>query len=177
MDARIHQLNVSGGGVPKLPVDEVKVTADGGGVAGDVQAERKHHGRPWQALSLWSLEVIDALAAEGHPIAPGSAGENVTIAGLDWSLVKPGVQLRLGTDVVCEITHYAVPCKKQAQWFSDRDFMRIDEIKHPGWARMYAAVLEGGALTTGDPVTIVQPDPDPSPLTTSEQLNARWGGW
>ena len=179
MDARIFQLNSSGGGVPKLPIAEAVVEPDTG-VAGDVQAERKHHGRPWQALCLWSLEVIGALQSEGHPIGSGSAGENVTITGLDWEAIRPGVHLQLGEGeraVLCEITAAAVPCKKQAQWFSDGDFLRIDDDRHPGWARMYAAVLRGGVLRADDLVTVTRATADPKPLRTSTELNARWGGW
>ena len=182
MEARIFQLNTSQGGVPKLPVDEV-VVEPVTGVAGDVQKERKHHGRPWQALCLWSLEVIEALKNEGHPIAPGYAGENVTIVGVDWEAIRPGVQLQLGAGkvgepaVLCEITAAAIPCKKQRDWFSDGDWMRIDDEQNPGWARMYAAVLEGGTLRPNDPVTVVRADIDSNPLRTSAELNARWGGW
>ena len=174
-EAVIVQLNVSGGGVPKLPVPEVTIEPVTG-VAGDVQQEQKHHGRPWQALCLWSLEVIEALQAEGHPIAAGSAGENVTITGIPWDDVRPGVRLALGESVVCEITAAAVPCKKQAQWFSDHDWMRIDDDRHPGWARMYAYVIEGGTLRPGDAV-VLSGEPDPNPLRTSAELNERWGGW
>jgi MOSC domain-containing protein YiiM len=179
MGARVFQLNTSPGGVPKLPVDTF-VVEPVTGVVGDVQAERKHHGRPWQALCLWAVEVIEALKGEGHPIAPGFAGENVTIAGLDWEAVRPGVQLRLGAGddaVLCEITAAAVPCKKQRDWFADGDWNRIDDDRHPGWARMYAAVLGGGTLRAGDPVVVVRAEINPTPLRTSAELNARWGGW
>lgn len=166
--ATVFQLNVSGGGVPKLPVPHIEVAADGTGVLGDVQQERKHHGRPWQALCLWSLDVIDALKDEGHAIEPGYAGENVTVEGLDWLLVRPGTRMRIG-DVLCEITAPAIPCKKQTAWFSGGDWMRIDDDRHPGWARMYAGVIEGGTVRRGDTVEIVRP--------TKDDLNARWGGW
>ena len=29
------------------------------GIEGDVQETRLHHGLPWQALSLWSADVVD----------------------------------------------------------------------------------------------------------------------
>ena len=78
-EGTVAQLNVSDGGVPKKPVEVAEVGDRG--LVGDRQADRQHHGRPLQALCLWSVEVIDALRAEGHPIEPGLAGENVTIAG------------------------------------------------------------------------------------------------
>src|SRR3712207_3923787 len=90
----VHQINVSNGGVPKLPVPEAAVTVDG--VGGDRQRDLRVHGGPFRAVCLFSLEVIERLRAEGHPIAPGTVGENVTVGGLDWTLVRPGVRLRIG---------------------------------------------------------------------------------
>jgi hypothetical protein len=147
----IAQLNLSDGGVPKLPVDEVEV--DERGVVGDRQATRKHHGKPLQALCLWSAEVIDDLVAEGHPIRPGAAGENVTLAGIDWPTLRTGVQLLLG-EVLVEVSAYAEPCKKNAQWFAGGDFRRMQHDRHPGASRVYAWVLEPGRIRTGDPVVV-----------------------
>src|SRR5215217_6827251 len=93
----VHQISVSQGGVPKLPVPSATVTATG--VEGDRHRNPRIHGGPQRAVCLFSLEVIERLRTEGHPIAPGTAGENVTLAGLNWSLVRPGVRLRLGDAV------------------------------------------------------------------------------
>src|SRR5215212_6008767 len=96
----IFQLNRSPGGVPKLPVMEVAV--DEGGLEGDKQRNRRVHGGPKRALCLYSLENILALQSAGHPIHPGSIGENVTLAGVDIAALKPGDRLELGDDVVIE---------------------------------------------------------------------------
>ena len=146
-------LHLGDGGVPKRAVRSVEV--DHAGVVGDRQATRRHHGSPWQALCIWSEEVIAAFAAGGHPIGPGFAGENVTVAGLRWGDVRPGVRLAIGT-VRCEISSYAVPCRQNAPWFSDRDFNRIHH-RHGPVSRMYATVLEPGSIAVGDPV-VVEPD-------------------
>jgi len=152
-EGAVHQLNVSDGGVPKKPVRVAEVGDRG--LLGDRQAARQHHGRPLQALCLWSLEVIDALRAEGHPIEPGAAGENVTLSGIDWSTIRPGTQLLIG-DVLAEVSAWATPCAKNAQWFSDRDFGRIDHDRHPGWSRAYAWVREPGTIRSGD-AFVVEP--------------------
>jgi MOSC domain-containing protein YiiM len=152
---RVVQVSASGGGVPKLPLPRARVTARG--VEGDRQATRKHHGRPWQALCLWSAEVVDALAAEGHPIGYGSAGENLTLAGLDWDAVRPGVRMRVG-EVLLETTALAIPCTQNARWFSDRRFSRLRDAP-----RRYARVLEDGVVAPGDPV-VVEPLPLALPL-------------
>ncbi len=150
-EGQVAQLNSSGGGVPKLPVDAVEIGLRG--LLGDIQRSREHHGRQWQALSLWSSEIIGELRADGHPIAAGSAGENITISGVQWPTLRPGARILIG-EVLAEITSYATPCKKNAQWFSDGDFNRIAHERNPGTSRLYAAVLEGGRIRTGDAVVV-----------------------
>jgi len=151
--AHIVQLSRSGGGVPKLPIVEAEVTERG--IVGDAQNDTKNHGGPEQALCLYAIEVIEALAAEGHAMAAGAAGENVTTRGLDWSLVVPGVRLRLGSDVLIEVTRYTTPCYKNARWFMEGDFNRMHQNLFPGWSRAYARVLQGGHLRPGDSVEVV----------------------
>jgi MOSC domain-containing protein YiiM len=143
-------LHVSKGGVPKQPIAVAEV--DFGGVAGDKQGTRQHHGRPWQALCIWSQEIIDAFAADGHPIAPGYAGENITISGFDWADIRPGVRLQIGW-VLCEVSAYAIPCRHNAPWFSDGDFNRMHNDRGPV-SRVYATVLQPGAIAVGDAVVL-----------------------
>jgi MOSC domain-containing protein YiiM len=146
----VVQLNRSGGGVPKLPLPVADV--DWGGVVGDVQVNRRHHGRPFQALCIWDADVIDRFVAEGHPIGYGSAGENVTIRGVEWGRVVPGVRLSLGT-VRCEVSSYAVPCSQNAGWFVGRAFNLMHHDRGPV-SRMYATVLQPGRIATGDDVVL-----------------------
>lgn len=143
-------LFTSDGGVPKRSTDRVEV--DFSGVVGDRQGDRVNHGRPWQALCLWSTEVIDDFRADGNPLAPGLAGENVSITGLAWPRVRPGVLLRVG-DVLAEVTAYAVPCRKNADWFVDGRFDAMHH-RHGPVSRMYALVVEPGTITVGDPVLL-----------------------
>jgi hypothetical protein len=140
----------SGGGVPKTAVERLAVTH--AGAVGDRQADRRHHGRPFQAVCLWSTEVIDAFRAQGHPLAPGLAGENITVTGLHWAQVRPGAQIRVG-EVLLEVSSHAVPCKKNRDWFLDGRFDLMHH-KHGPVSRMYAIVLEPGEVRTGDTVVL-----------------------
>jgi MOSC domain-containing protein YiiM/catechol 2,3-dioxygenase-like lactoylglutathione lyase family enzyme len=159
---RIHQINASRGGVPKLPLLEAAVTVNG--LAGDRQATPGIHGGPQRALCLFPLEVIEALAAEGHPIAPGTTGENVTTAGLDWSAITPGARLRLGDKVVIRITSFTDPCRTIAGSFADGNMNRINQGVAPGMSRVYAQVLAEGAIRPGDPINLEAPAPPADPL-------------
>ena len=152
-EGRIFQLNVSGGGVPKLAVREAALTSNG--LEGDRQRDLRYHGGPQRALCLFALERILELQAEGHPIFPGSVGENLTVVGLDWSGLKPGARLALGEEALVEITSYTSPCKNIAGSFEGGDFKRISQKVHPGDSRLYARVLLPGRLFVGQPVTLL----------------------
>jgi MOSC domain-containing protein YiiM len=153
----VHSINTSEGGVPKLPRPAAAVTA--GGLAGDRQRDRRHHGGPLRAVSLYSLERIRALQQEGHPVDVGTMGENVTVAGLDWSRVGPGVRLSVG-DVLLEVTDDAPPCKTIAGSFRDGRFVRASQKVHPGWSRFYAQVVREGTVRVGDPVALLGVAPE-----------------
>jgi MOSC domain-containing protein YiiM len=150
----VDQISLSGGGVPKMDVRSAGIGR--AGVIGDRQNARVHHGRPWQALCLWSTEVIADLAAEGHSIYPGAAGENITISGIDWPLLGAGTIVQIG-DMTCQISAPAVPCSKNDRWFSDNDSQRMSFDRHPEITRWYASVLTPGMITTGDQVIVRSP--------------------
>lgn len=149
----IAQLSVSNGGVPKRAVPTAHVTTLG--LAGDAHRNLEHHGGPERAVCLFAIEAIRALQAEGHPVVPGALGENVTLEGIDWAAVQPGARLKLGDDVVLEITRFTTPCFNIAPAFRNRDYSLVSQKRHPGRSRVYARVLMTGTLREGDPVRIV----------------------
>ena len=151
---RVHSLNVSGGGVPKRPVPEAYVTKEG--LRGDSQRDLRYHGGPERSVSLFSLGVIERLRAEGHAISPGSTGENVTLAGLDWTSVVPGARLEFDGGVVLEVASYCVPCGKIRASFADGMIHRINQEDHPGESRVYARVLVEGTVREGEAVRLRQ---------------------
>lgn len=147
----VDSVHSSTGGVPKSTVDHVEVGP--GGIVGDAQADRIHHGRPWQAVCLYSSERLEGLRAEGHRIDAGCAGENVTLSGVDWGRLRGGLTISIGT-VVLRTSMTVTPCYKIGGFFVDREFNRIHAERHPGWARWYASVLHGGAIRPGDTVAV-----------------------
>jgi MOSC domain-containing protein YiiM len=151
MVGAVVSLQASVGGVPKLPIAEAVVGP--GGIEGDRQDNRRNHGRPWQALCLYSSDLLEVLAAEGHPIAPGAAGENLTISGIDWSRMRGGLTIEIG-DVRLRTSSPAAPCHKIGDCYVERDWNRIDHVERPGWARWYASVVVGGTIRPGDLLTV-----------------------
>ncbi|MEM7063081.1 MAG: MOSC domain-containing protein [Cyanobacteria bacterium P01_B01_bin.77] len=149
----ITQINISDGGVPKLPIPKAQITP--AGLIGDRQRNLKYHGGPDRAICLWSADIIQTLQNEGHPIEPGSAGENITVAGLLWNQIGPDTQLQLGDTVCLLITDYAPPCRHIGKFFSDRRYSRINQAHHPGTSRLYARVVSPGIISVGNSVQIL----------------------
>lgn len=151
VQGRVHSINVSSGGVPKFLRGSARVSING--VEGDRQRDLRYHGGPDRAVSLYSLDLIEALQCEGHPITPGSIGENLTLAGLAWETVATGVSIEIGA-VVLEVTRPAAPCLKIAGSFLNGEFVRVSHKVRAGWSRFYARVLQEGMVTVGDPVIL-----------------------
>jgi MOSC domain-containing protein YiiM len=155
-EGRLESINTSRGGVPKEAMFEAQVTSEG--IIGDVQRDLRHHGGPERAVSIYSLDLIAVLQREGHPIAAGTTGENLTISGIDWALLVPGRELRVG-DVRLTVTGYAAPCENIRRSFKDERFTRISQKLHPGWSRVYCRVIVPGTIRPGDPVRLVESRP------------------
>ena len=147
----VHAINVSNGGVPKLPRESCFVGVNG--LEGDRQRDLRYHGGPERAVCLYSLDLIRALQAEGHSIEPGSIGENLTVTDVDWARMVPGTQVEVGA-VVLQLTDYAAPCSNIARSFERRQYARVNQKVHAGWSRLYARVLTEGTLRVGDALRI-----------------------
>ena len=157
-DGRVIQVNVSAGGVPKLPVVSARVTR--AGVEGDRQRELTVHGGPHRAVSILGVEAIARVAADGHPIAPGTTGENLTVAGFDVSLLPVGTRLHVGHELVLEISGRAEPCRTIRGSFRGGRYGRLGATAHPADSRMYARVVAEGTVLPGDPIRLEPPVDD-----------------
>lgn len=154
---RVMQVNVSAGGVPKLPVETAWVTELG--LEGDRHNEPTVHGGPFRAVCLYGMEAIERVRADGHPIKPGGVGENLTTSGIEWSEQDPGTRVEVGESLVLELTTPTAPCRTIRGNFLDGRFARISVMTHPADSRMYARVVVPGTVRDGDPITLRPPDP------------------
>ncbi|MBZ5609650.1 MAG: MOSC domain-containing protein [Acidobacteriia bacterium] len=160
MTGTILQINISPGGIPKRPIDEAMVTADG--IRGDAWAHPQFHGGPNQALLLITSEGIAELAAQGFPLYHGALGENLTTAGLDRRQMRAGQRYRAG-EVVLEITKRRSPCSTldvygpgiQRAIFDAQ--AKANDPSTPRWglSGFYARVLTPGVIRPHDIITLV----------------------
>ena len=130
------------------------------GVEGDRQADATAHGGPNRAVSLLGIEAIRRVASEGHPIAPGTTGENLTTEGFDVSTLPVGTRLAVGDELVLELSGATNPCRTIRHSFADQRFGRLGIESHPDDSRMYARVVREGTVRRGDPIVVSAPADD-----------------
>ena len=153
MNGLIHSINISSGGVPKRAVDSANILKNG--VKGDFNRVRDSRGGdPDRAVCIFSLERINEMKQEGHPIEIGSTGENLTIQGVDWNTLVEGARLEIG-DVILELSEPCAPCSKIGESFIERRFGRVDHEQEFGWSRWLARVVREGSVSIGDSVNII----------------------
>ena len=100
-------VNISGGGIPKLPVEMARVLSAG------LQSDRHNHEKhntPLQAISIIDVEDLDDLRAEGFDVHPGATGENITVRNLNVDALNVGDRLRFSGGVELELTKVRQPC-------------------------------------------------------------------
>ena len=132
---------VSDGGVPKLSIQSVEIGSSG--LIGDAQGNLKHHGGPMRAVCVLENEVLCKLQNEGHPIQPGTTGENILVDGYD---LKLGSVFSIG-EVELEVVSAASPCYKIAESFTNGQFDRMSNENYPGDTRWYCRVVNGGRVS------------------------------
>ena len=149
-------------GIPKRPVDELVITADG--VEGDFNRWRteKAAGDPDQAVLLLADEVLAQLRAEGWPVGPGDLGENLLLAGLLGDALAPGARVRAG-GVELEISKRCDPCVVLY------GLPYVGQERGPGFVRTlrgrrgwFARVTRGGMVRVGMEIGPVAAVPGPS---------------
>ena len=155
MDGRVLQVNISPGGVPKLPVERAWVGELG--LNGDRHRHDTVHGGPHRAVALLGIEAIERVQADGHPIEPGSVGENLTTTGIELAALAPGTCLAIGDQLVLEISAPANPCDVIAGSFRNGKSGRISILTHPADSRMYARTVIEGEVQPGDSIRVLPP--------------------
>ena len=139
----ICSINISKGGIPKLPVSSVRVSFSG--LEGDGHHHEKHH-TPIQAVCLQDIERLHELQEEGYTLGPGIIGENLTMSHLQVNQLPVGTILRFSSGVVMELTKVRKPC-----YVLDGIHLKLKE-DIVGRCGMYAKVLHEGILAVGDSV-------------------------
>lgn len=123
------------------------------GLAGDGQADRKHHGGPDKAINVYPSEHYAHWREElpACNMAAGAFGENFTTVGLLESEVCIGDTFAVGEALV-QLSQPRQPCFKLSRRWRVPDMVsRIQSNGRSGW---YFRVLRPGELAAGMPLIL-----------------------
>jgi MOSC domain-containing protein YiiM len=140
--ARLEAICISGEkGTVKSPVPTASVRTDHG-IVGDA------HAGPWhRQVSLLARESIARLRAIYPEIADGAFAENLITSGIDWRRATVGDRVRIGDDVLLEVTQVGKECHSGCVI---REMTGDCIMPREG---IFCRVLAGGDIRPGDDVT------------------------
>lgn len=153
----------------KQLVSEISIIT-GQGVEGDAHkgVTVKHRSRvkadPTQPnlrqVHLIQAELFDELTEKGFDVSPAQLGENITTRGIDLLALPKSAILKIGNDVVLEITGLRNPCS-QIENFEKGLLGAVLDKKDDGElvrkAGIMSVVIAGGAVRAGDQIKIELP--------------------
>ncbi len=146
-EAKVVSINISQGGIPKIPVERIDIKVSG--LRGDGHAHEKHC-RLEQAVSLQDIETLLKLREQGYPLSPGTIGENLTVRHLNVNALALGTILEFSGGVILEISKVRKPC-----YVLDaiNPKLKEDILDCCG---MYAKVLQEGCVRVDDTIRIFE---------------------
>lgn len=154
----------------KRPVDEIVLVA-GLGVVGDAHAGvtiqhlsrvRRDPTQPnLRQAHLIHTELLENLRVKGYDVRPGQLGENLTTQGIDLLDLPTGAMLRVGSEVVLEVTGLRNPCvqiEKFAPGMLGEVAWRGPDGEVVRLAGVMSVVRTGGIVRPGDPIEVQLPE-------------------
>jgi len=135
-------------GIWKYPQDE-PVFASRTGLAGDGQGDLVAHGGPDKAVYAYPEAHYASWRAElAQPDLPyGGFGENFTVSQWTESDLCIGDVIRVGSELVVQVSQPRGPCWKLARRLEVKDIVaRVIQKGYTGW---YARVLQEGHVAKG----------------------------
>jgi MOSC domain-containing protein YiiM len=137
MSARKH--------VQKEAVERVFLVVEKG-IQGDA-----HFGFGHRQVSLLADESIDKMREKGlDDLQPGAFGENIVTRGIDLLSLAIGDRVRVGEEVLLEVTQIGKECVKPcAIFYAAGDCVMPRE-------GIFTRVVEGGTIKPGDTIVTVQ---------------------
>jgi molybdopterin adenylyltransferase len=129
-------------GVQKTCVPAARLMADWG-IEGDAHAGSWH-----RQVSLLSYDRVQEFRGRGAEVTEGAFGENLLVEGVDLRSLPVGTWLRCG-GALLELTQVGKECHNHCAIYH-----AVGDCIMPREG-VFARVLEGGDIKTGDEVTVV----------------------
>jgi len=132
-------------GTPKRDVQRARLLP-GHGLQGDAHAGTSRQ------VSLLAWESVERLGVHHPAICYGSFAENLTLRGLEVKDLPIGAKLRVGPDVLLQVTQIGKACHADC---AIRQVIGDCVMPREG---AFAKVLAGGIVAVGDTVNIAEED-------------------
>lgn len=144
--ARVLSINISKQkGTPKQAINEAVVIEDFG-IEGDA-----HAGNGLRQISILDISSIKKMEEYGlKGLCFGKFAENITTDGLDISKIKLGTRLRVGDEVLLQISQIGKKCHGDGC-----EIARTIGVCIMPTEGLFARVLRGGKIKVGDVVEIL----------------------
>jgi MOSC domain-containing protein YiiM len=141
---RIHAISISETkGVRKDNVPSAELRPDHG-------IENDAHAGTWhRQVSLLAKESIEKMIAQGLAVGPGDFAENITTEGVDLVSLPVGHRMRLGKEVLVEVTQIGKECHTRCAIY---DHAGDCVMPREG---IFVKVLKGGTVWVDDPIALV----------------------
>ena len=130
-----------------------RIAAAGVNLDGDDQADRRVHGGPTKSIYAYAVEDYQWWADQiGSSLAPGTFGENLTLAEIDLRAAVVGERWQVG-GMTARVTEPRIPCFKLGIRMGDAAFVgRFAAAGRPG---TYLAIERAGDVEAGDPIHLL----------------------
>jgi len=128
-------------GERKIPVSSIYITKKG--LKGDAHAGNSH-----RQVSLLSEESIEKMRRNGIEIGYGDFAENLTVKGIELSTLSIGQRIRIGRDVILEVTQIGKECHQDCVIRK-----KIGDCIMPREG-VFTKVIVGGLISIGDSIII-----------------------
>lgn len=130
-------------GTKKYPVNKSLVIENFG------MADDAHAGSEIRQVSLLAQESIEKIKAKGLDVAFGDFAENLTTEGIDLLSLSVGSKIRIGKDILLEITQIGKVCHNRC-----RIFYAVGDCVMPKEG-IFTKVLAGGEVRVKDSIEVV----------------------
>ena len=115
------------------------------GIEGDA-----HAGNWPRQVSLLADESVDTMRGKGVELKPGDFAENLTVKGIDLKQLAIGQRLKVGAEVVLEITQKGKECHNDCAIKQ-----QVGDCVMPREG-VFAKVIAGGEVKAGDSINNVE---------------------
>ncbi len=131
-------------GIVKKEISEARFIEDYG-IEGDAHAGKWH-----RQVSLLAGESIDRMKEKIPALSKGAFAENVIIRGIDLSSIQVGTRLKIGREVLLEVTQIGKECHTSC---AIKKLTGDCVMPREG---LFARVLQGGVVRPKDSVEVVE---------------------